>query len=94
MFLRDPERDTSARSATIEAEHEAGLFRRSPMHKGVDAESAMFADEPRRNLLDEFETGPPHQRAIAEHPQIAFGQFWWLGFRWHRGHCLSEFCDR
>ena len=68
MLLRDPERYSSARAATIQAEHEAGFFRRSPMHKGVNAERAMFADEPCRNLFDKFEAGPPHQRAIAKHP--------------------------
>ena len=32
------------------------------------------------NPLDEFETGPPYQRAIAEHPEVAFGKFcFWEG---------------
>src|ERR1019366_802723 len=54
-LLRDPKRDAAAGAAAVEAEHEAGLFRRSPMHEGVDAERAMLADQPRRDLFDELE---------------------------------------
>src|SRR4030081_3439892 len=47
----------------------------------------MLADQPRRDLLDELEARPPHQRAVAEHPQVAFGQFrFGQDFRWHRAH--------
>ncbi|MEI9925081.1 MAG: hypothetical protein WDN50_17550 [Bradyrhizobium sp.] len=31
----------------------------------------MFADQSRRNLLEEVEARPPHQRAIAENPEVA-----------------------
>src|ERR1700736_2109622 len=87
VFFRDPKRDAAAGASAVEAEHEAGLFRRPPMHEGIDAERAMLADQPRRDLLDELEARPPHQRAIAEHPQVAFGQFrFGQDFRWHRAH--------
>jgi hypothetical protein len=45
------------------------------MVERIDAERAMLADQPRRDLVEELEARPPHQRAIAEHPQVAFGQF-------------------
>src|SRR5271167_1555098 len=35
----------------------------------------MLADQPRGNLLDEFEARPPHQRPVAEHPQVVCGCF-------------------
>ena len=70
MLFGDPERDAAAGAAAIEAEHQPGLFRCSPVHKGVNAERAMLADQPGRHLLDELEPGPPHQRAIAEHPEV------------------------
>jgi len=57
------------------------------MVERVDAERAVLADQPGRDLLDELEAGPPHQRAIAEHPQVAFGQFrFGNDFGWHRAH--------
>src|SRR5882724_8841551 len=84
---RDPKRDAAAGAAAVEPEHEAGLFRRPAMIERKDAERAVLADQPRRDLFDEFEARPPHQRAIAEHPQVAFGQFrFGWAFRWHRAH--------
>ena len=92
MLLRDPERDAAAGAAAVEAEHKAGLFRRAAMHEGVDAERAMFADQPCRDLLDELEARPPHQRAIAEHPEVAFGQFrFGQDLGWHRGDAYQKF---
>ena len=32
--------------------------------------SAVLADQPRRHPLDEFEARPPHQRAVAEDPEV------------------------
>ena len=81
---RDPEGDAAAGAAAVEPEHEAGLFRRAAMVERIDAERAMLADQPRRNLFDEVEARPPHQRAIAEHPEVVFGQFRFeAGFGWH-----------
>src|SRR5436853_5157268 len=62
MLLRDAEGDAAARAAAVKAEHKARLFRRSTMHEGVNAKRAMLADKPSRDLLDVFETRPPHQR--------------------------------
>ena len=44
---RDAEGDAAAGAAAVEAEHEAGTFRRAAMHEGIDAERAMRADQPR-----------------------------------------------
>jgi hypothetical protein len=44
----------------------------------------MLADQARWDLFDEFEARPPHQRAIAEHPEVAFGKFWFgVGYCGH-----------
>src|SRR5258708_5891767 len=67
-------------------EHQAGLFRRAAMIERIDAKRAMLADQPRRDLLDEVEARAPHQRAIAEHPEVAFGFRLERDFRWHRLH--------
>src|SRR5206468_11346835 len=57
------------------------------MLERIDAERAVLADQPRRDVLEELEARPPHQRAIAEHPEVAFGQFrFGWHFRWHRAH--------
>src|SRR6516225_852029 len=80
VFCGHAERDAAADAAAIEPEHQSRFFRRTAMDEGIDAEGAMLADQPRRNPLDEFETGPPYQRAIAEHPEVAFGKFcFWEG---------------
>ena len=70
----DPEGDAAAGAAAVEAEHEAGLFRRSAMVEGIDAQRAVLADQPRGDLFDVLETRPPHQRTVAEHPEIFVGR--------------------
>ena len=60
--------DAAAIAAAVEAEHEAGLFRGSAVHKRIHAESAMGAHEPCIAALQKIETGPPHQRAVSEDP--------------------------
>src|SRR5258707_9986674 len=72
---RDPKRNAAAGAAAVEPEHEAGLFPRPAMVERINAERAVLADQPRRDLLEELEAWPPHQRAIAEHPEVAFGRF-------------------
>src|SRR5260221_6748141 len=87
VLLGDPEGDAAAGAAAIEPEHEARLFRCSAVDERVNAERAVFPDQPRRNLFDEFEARTPHQRAVAEHPKVSFGEFrLWQGNRRHRGH--------
>jgi hypothetical protein len=79
--------NAAAGAAAVEPEHQAGFFRRPAMIERINAERAVLADQPRRDLLEELEARPPHQRAIAEHPEVAFGRFrFGQGFRWHRAH--------
>jgi hypothetical protein len=75
QFRRDPERNAATGATAVEAEHKAGFFRSSAMVKRIHAQRAMLADQPRGHLLDKGEAGPPHQRPIAEHPQVVFGRF-------------------
>src|SRR4029077_18293285 len=70
-----PERDAAAGAAAVQTEHEARLFRRATMVERVDAQRAVFADQARRNLLDDLEARPPHQRSVAENPQVVSGGF-------------------
>src|ERR1700754_596076 len=72
VLLRDLVCDAAAGAAAVEAEHQARAFGRAAMDKRIDAERAVFADQPRRHLLDELKARPPHQRAVAEHPEVAF----------------------
>jgi hypothetical protein len=54
------------------------------MDEGIDAERAVFADQPRRNPFDELEARAPHQGAVAEHPEVACREFRIV--ERHRGH--------
>src|SRR6516165_10657823 len=73
ILLGDTKCDAAAGAAAVQPQHQAGLFRRSAMDEGIDAKRAVLADQPRRDALDEIEARPPYQRAIAEHPEVAFG---------------------
>ena len=65
---RHPIGDAAAGAAMIETEHEARPFRRPAVDEGIDAERPVGADQPRLEPLQIVEAGPPHQRAVAEHP--------------------------
>jgi hypothetical protein len=41
------------------------------MNEGIDAKRPVQANEPSWNSLDESKARTPHQRAIAEYPEIA-----------------------
>ena len=73
VLLPDSERHPLARPAAIETEHQSWPLRRSPMHKRIDAERAMFADQLGAARLQVFKARAPDQRAIAEEPEIIFG---------------------
>ena len=75
LSRRNAERDAAAGAAAVEPEHQAGLFRGAAMVERINAERTVLADQPRRNLFDEVEARPPHQRAIAEHPEVACREF-------------------
>ena len=66
----DPKGDAAAHSAAVEPQHQAGPLRRAAMDKRIDAQRPVQADEPRRHAFDEVEARIPHQRAVAEDPEI------------------------
>ena len=66
----DAKSHPAAHAATIEPQHQSGTLRRAAMHERVNAQRPMQTDQPRRHPLDEIETRTPHQRAVAEHPQV------------------------
>src|SRR5262249_61768366 len=63
----------AAGAAGVHPQPQAGPSRRSAMDERIAAKRAVPADQPRRDALDEIEARPPYQRAIAEHPEVAFG---------------------
>ena len=65
--------DAATGSTAVEAEHETRPLRRPAVDEGIDAERPMRTDEPRLDALDKRKVGPPHQRAICEHPEV-FGR--------------------
>ena len=67
----DPEGDAPACAAAVEPEHEPRPIRRTAMDVRIDAQRAVIAAHRRERPFLEVESRPPHQRAIAEHPQIA-----------------------
>ena len=70
---RHPIGDAAAGAATVEAEHEAGLFRGAAMNEGVDTQRPVQTDEPRGDSFEVRKAWPPHQRPIAEYPKIFVG---------------------
>jgi hypothetical protein len=70
---RNPEGNALASSAMIKPQHEAGSLDRATMADRIDAERPMRAAEQGRNALDIREARPPHQRAIAEDPEVLAG---------------------
>src|SRR6266487_4683837 len=87
VLFRDPECDAAAGAAAVEPEHEARLLRRAAMDEGIDAERAVFADQPRWSPFDEFEARAPHQGAVTEHPEVACREFRIVEIS--RGHALA-----
>jgi len=68
---RHAKRHAQARSAAIEPQYEAGPFRRAAVNVREHAERAVIAVDAGHVAFEERETRPPHQRAVAEHPEIA-----------------------
>ena len=62
------------RPAAAQAHHEARLLFRSPVARGKDAERAVITVRAPERFLAVIEAGRPHERAIAKHPKVAFGQ--------------------
>ena len=70
LFRSHPVSNAAAIAAAVEAQHQTGLFRRTAMHEGIDAERPMRPDQPGLPALQHFEPRPPHQRAIGEDPEF------------------------
>lgn len=67
-----PESGSTTGAAAIEAKHEARFFRGAPVDMGEDAKRSMITADESRLALFKFKAGTPHQRPIAEYPEIPF----------------------
>lgn len=65
--------DPAAGSAAVEPKNEPRLFRRAAMDERIDAQGAMQPGEAGRYALAIGKSRPPHQRAIAENPEVLVG---------------------
>jgi len=63
-----------ARAATAQAHDETGLALRAAIARRQDAERAVVPVRAAERFLPVLEARRPHERAIAEHPEVAFGQ--------------------
>ena len=63
-----------ARAAAAQAHHQPGLALRAAIARRQDAERAVVAVRAAERLVLVVEARRPHERAVAEHPEIAFGQ--------------------
>jgi hypothetical protein len=63
-----------ARAAAAQAHHQAGLAVRAAVARRQDAERAVVTVRAAERLLLVLEAGRPHERAVAEHPEVAFRQ--------------------
>ena len=70
----DAVRHSPARAALAKAHHKPRLRARAAVARGEDAERAVVAVRPAKRLARVAEARRPHERAVAEHPQIAFRQ--------------------
>ena len=69
----DPIGDAAAGAATVEAKHEAWLFRGTAMYVGIHTQRPVQPDEPCRGAFEVRETRPPHKRTVTKHPKIFVG---------------------
>jgi hypothetical protein len=63
-----------ARAAAAQPHHQAGLALGSAVTGGQNAQRPVVAVDSAARLLDVRKARRPHERAIAEHPEIAFRQ--------------------
>ena len=63
-----------ARSAAAKSHHEAGLALRAAVARRQDAERAVVAVRAAERLLHVVEARGPHERAVAEYPQVSLRQ--------------------
>jgi hypothetical protein len=70
----DAVRHAPAGAAAAKAHHQAWLVPRAAVARREDAQRAMITMRSAEGLVLIVEARRPHKRAIAEHPEIAFGQ--------------------
>ena len=70
----DAIRHAPARSAAAQAHDETGLALRAAIARREDTERAVVPVRAAERFLPVLEARRPHERAIAEHPEVAFGQ--------------------
>jgi hypothetical protein len=63
-----------ARAAAAQAHHQARLAIRAAVTRRQDAERAVVAVRAAERLVLVVEARRPHERAVAEHPEVALGQ--------------------
>ena len=66
--------DAPAGAAAAQAHDEPGLALRAAIARRQDTERAVVPVRAAERFLPVLEARRPHERAIAEHPEIAFGQ--------------------
>jgi hypothetical protein len=67
-------RHSPARAAAAQPHDQAGLALRAAVARGQYAERAVVAVRPAGRLVLVVEARRPHERAVAEHPEVALGQ--------------------
>lgn len=80
----DAVRDAPARAAVAQAHHQPGLALGAAIARGQDAQRAVIAVRERGRLVRVVEARRPHERPVAEHPEIALGQ---ARGEFAEGHC-------
>jgi hypothetical protein len=70
----DAVRHAPARAAAAQAHHQAGLALRAAVARREDAERAVVAVRAAERLVLVVEARRPHERAVAEDPEIAAGE--------------------
>ena len=63
-----------ARAAAAKTHHKARLAARAAVARREDAKRAVIAVRAAERLLAVFEAGRPHERAVAEYPEVSLGQ--------------------
>src|SRR5207248_1406378 len=71
---RDAVRHAPARAAAAKPHDEPGFAVRAAVARGKDAQRAVIAVDPGEPPVPVGEAGRPHERAIAEHPEIPGGE--------------------
>jgi hypothetical protein len=67
----DAEGHAPARAAAAQPHHQPGAVVRAPVAGGKDAQRPVVAAQQCHRALAEEEARRPHQRAVAEHPEVA-----------------------